>query len=124
MGYLGKYQFGGAALKDLGYKEGSTWTGKDGINSKEDFLASPEAQEAAMTSYVTIQEGYLESNGAMDYVGTEFDGEIITKEGLVAAAHLVGAGAVKKMLKTGVVPEDANGTKAVEYLKLGNSVAK
>lgn len=124
LGYLGKYQFGGAALKDLGYKEGSKWVGKDGINSKEDFLNSPEIQEKAMTSYVKIQEGYLKSNGALDYVGKEFDGEVVTKEGLLAAAHLVGAGAVHKMLKTGEIPQDANGTKAVEYLKLGNSIAE
>lgn len=58
----------------------------------------------------------------MKFVGSEFEGEVVTKEGLIAAAHLVGAGAVNKMLKTGEVPEDANGTKAVEYLKLGNSV--
>lgn len=121
-GFLGKYQFGGSALTDLGYKENGAWTGKDGIESKEDFLASPETQEKAMTEWMPRLERMLKSKGALEFVGTEFEGEAVTKEGLIAAAHLVGAGGVSKMLKTGVVPEDANGTKAVEYLKLGNSV--
>jgi len=47
-GYLGKYQMGGSALTDAGYyklnpngKENDwlgTFTGKDNVNSKEDFL--------------------------------------------------------------------------------------
>lgn len=51
-GYLGKYQMGGSALTDAGYyklnpngKENDwlgTFTGKDNVNSKEDFLNSPQ----------------------------------------------------------------------------------
>ena len=39
-GYLGKYQFGGAALTDLGYKKKRKWVGKNGMNSHKDFLNS------------------------------------------------------------------------------------
>jgi len=122
-GFLGKYQFGGPALTDLGYKKNGAWVGKDGIESKEDFLASPEAQEKAMKAWLPKLERQLKNKGALSFVGTDFEGEVVTKEGLIAAAHLVGAGGVSRMLKTGEVPEDANGTKAVEYLKLGNTVA-
>lgn len=123
-GYLGKYQFGGMALQDLGFKDSEgEWLGKDAINSKDDFLDDEVAQEQAIEDYFIIQEGYLESNGALDYIGTEFMGLIITKEGLLMASHLVGAGAVAQMLKSGEVPEDANGTKATEYLKLGSELA-
>lgn len=124
LGFLGKYQFGGAALTDLGFKKDGAWTGKDGIESKEDFLASPEVQEKAIKAWIPKLKKQLKSKGALDFVGTEFDGEVVTEEGLIAAAHLVGAGGVSKMLKTGEIPEDANGTKAVEYLKLGNTVAE
>jgi hypothetical protein len=125
LGYLGKYQFGGMALRDLGYKDKDyNWTGKDGIKSKEDFLANGELQEKSIDRYFTMQERYLKSKGALDYVGTTFKGFKVTKQGLIAAAHLVGAGAVNTMLKTGIVPQDANGTKALEYLKLGNKYSK
>jgi hypothetical protein len=118
LGYLGKYQFGGMALEDLGYKAGSSWTGKDNINSKEDFLASPDVQEKAADKWFTLLESRLRNSGAYKYVGTEVGGVKVTEEGLVAAAHLVGAKGVLDMLKSGKVPEDANGTKATEYLGL------
>lgn len=108
----------------MGFKKDGAWTGKDGIESKEDFLASPEVQEEAMRAWIPKLEKQLKSKGALAFVGEEFDGEVVTKEGLIAAAHLVGAGGVSKMLKTGKIPEDANGTKAVEYLKLGNAVSE
>ena len=124
LGYLGKYQFGGLALQDLGYKnKKGKWTGKDNIKSKQDFLNSPEVQEKALSNYVTIQERYLKSKGALDYVGKEIDGVKITKGGLLGAAHLVGAGAVSKMLRSGKIPQDANSTKATKYLReLGGSL--
>ena len=124
LGYLGKYQFGGLALQDLGYKnKKGKWTGKDNIKSKEDFLNSPDVQEKALSNYVTIQERYLKSKGALDYIGKEIDGVKITKGGLLGAAHLVGAGAVSKMLRSGKIPQDANSTKATKYLReLGGSL--
>jgi hypothetical protein len=125
LGYLGKYQFGGMALRDLGYQDKDyNWTGKDNINSKEDFLANSAIQEKSADTYFKIQEKYLDNNGALDYVGTDFKGFKVTKQGLIAASHLVGAGAVNTMLKTGIVPQDANGTKALEYLELGNTYSK
>lgn len=119
LGYLGKYQFGGMALEDLGYKDSKgNWTGKDGIESKEDFLDNPEAQEKAFSEWKPILKRYLNSNGAMDYVGQDFNGIKVTEEGLMAAAHLVGANGVAKMLESGEVPEDANGTKATDYMRM------
>lgn len=117
LGYLGKYQFGGAALQDLGYKDSEgNWTGKDGINSTEDFLSNPEVQEKAQDDFRARNLEYLESKGATKYIGTTFKGVPVTQEGLLTAAHLVGAGAVSQMLRTGEVPTDANGTSALEYL--------
>ena len=119
LGYIGKYQMGGMALQDLGLKDKQgNWTGKDGINSKEDFLNNPEVQEKTMDEWVNIQNKYLKSAGADKYIGTKFDGVNVTKEGLSAAAHLVGAKAVAKMLQTGKIPQDANGVKATEYMKM------
>ena len=57
LNYLGKYQMGEKALIDAGYytADGTkkndwsgTWTGKDGVNSWQDFINSPQAQENAI----------------------------------------------------------------------------
>lgn len=123
LGYLGKYQFGDLALQDLGFKDkDGNWIGKDGITSPEEFLKSPEIQDKAIEDYFKIQEGYLKAKGALEFIGAELDGIPVTEEGLLMAAHLVGAGAVSKMLKSGEIPEDANGTTATDYMKLGNSL--
>lgn len=65
VGFLGKYQFGAAALEDYGYmKKGSgkdkmavydpkNWTGKDGIKSAEDFKNSPQVQDNLFNAYTS-----------------------------------------------------------------------
>lgn len=118
LGYLGKYQFGGLALIDLGYKDKKyKWTCKDDICSKKDFLNNPKIQEKALKEWVVILKKYLKSKKVYQYIGKEFNQIKITESGLLAASHLVGAGAVSKMLKSGVVPKDGNGVKATSYLR-------
>lgn len=120
LGYLGKYQFGGMALKDLGYKDIKTgkWTGKDGISNKNDFLESPKIQEKAFSQWRKLLDRYLKNYNVYKHINSKFKGITVTKHGLMAAAHLVGALGVSKMLKYNKVPEDANGTKATDYMKL------
>ena len=68
LGYIGKYQFGYAVLKDLGYTSANSnddlndptfWTGKDNIKSKEDFFNSPRIQESIMFQYMQDNYNYL-----------------------------------------------------------------
>jgi hypothetical protein len=52
----------------------------------------------------------------------EYDGEIVhgvlvTESGLLAAAHLGGAGSVKKWFRTGKVRRDGNGVKITSYME-------
>jgi hypothetical protein len=118
LGYLGKYQFGGAALIDLGYKTNKhKWTCKHKICSKQDFLNNKKIQEKALIKWVSILKKYLKSKGSYRYIGKKFKNIKITEWGLIGASHLVGAGAVNKMLKTKKVPKDGNGVKATKYLK-------
>ena len=125
LGYLGKYQFGGMALQDLGYQDSKgKWLGKNDIDSKEDFLASKEAQESAFKEWKPTLKRYLKSKGSLEFVGKKIGGLNITEEGLIAASHLVGAGAVNQMLKSGKIPEDANGTKATDYLRMFQEAPK
>ncbi len=126
-GYAGLFQMGEAALIDAGfYKSDGTgrndwrgkWTGASGVTSLADFLNSPAAQVTAITVYHRRVEGYIRSLGLSRFEGTTVGGWPITHSGMVAAAHLVGAGNLSKFLKSGgrTVPRDGTGTSITEYL--------
>lgn len=139
LGYVGKYQFGWPALVDLGLikregrvgkgqksilNEKSNWTGKYGVKSKEEFLRSPEAQEKAFEDWNKMLDRRTVNMGLDKYVGKVVDGVPITMEGLRAASHLLGHGAVKTALQTGNLNAvDGYGTKMSEYIKLGNKTS-
>jgi hypothetical protein len=100
-GYVGLYQMGEAALIDAGYYRGDgtrkndwrgSWTGKDGIYSLQDFLAKAADQTRAITSYHTILWQQIERLGLDQYLGQTIQGVTVTASGLIAAAHLLGAG--------------------------------
>ena len=128
-GYAGKYQMGEMALVDAGYyvkpskKYNNDWSGKfsgkDGVNSIQDFLSSPKSQENAQIIYKKKQWGYLKAVGADKYLGKIINGYTITPSGLLAGAHLKGAGSVIKYLKSNgqIVEKDAFGTSVETYLK-------
>ena len=104
-GYMGRYQFGKSTLRTLKIKV-----------SKEAFLSSPDLQEYAMQQLLCYNKKKLQK-----YID-EFDGQIVhgilvTESGLLAAAHLGGAGSVKKWFRTGKVREDGNGVKITSYMK-------
>lgn len=134
IGFSGKYQFGKLALEDGGYlKTGASklgtntqvignpdnWTGKNGISSQADWLASPEAQEAAMVEYTNRnRKTLLRINNGIN----EGD-DISTQAGMMAGAHLLGAGGIRSW-RSGQDGADAYGTTGEEYFKLGsNAVA-
>ena len=128
-GYAGKYQMGEAALIDAGYyikpngKYNNDWKGKflskDGICSIQDFLNNPQAQENAQIIFKKKQWGYLKAVGADKFVGHIINGYTITPSGLLAGAHLKGAGAVIKYLKSNgqVIEKDGFGTSVESYMK-------
>ena len=103
-GYMGKYQFGKRTLRGLGFKE-----------SRQEFLNSPITQELAM--YALLKQNkrslrkYIEK-----YDGEIVHGVLVTESGLLAAAHLGGAGSVKKWFRTGKVRRDGNGVKITSYM--------
>lgn len=114
LGYIGKYQFGKKALEDLGLE--------DKITTRK-FIKNPHifpehAQDKAMLKLLKLNKSYLG-----DYIerfnGKVMNGVKITKSGLLAGAHLVGAGAVKKFLDSGgrFVPKDGNNVPVTDYIK-------
>tara|TARA_R110002074_G_scaffold220330_1_gene390917 strand:- start:51 stop:4472 length:4422 start_codon:yes stop_codon:yes gene_type:complete len=127
-GYLGLYQFGIMALKDAGHvkmdapnsnkalEDPDNWTSKNGVGSKEDFLANPTAQSLAMEILTSRNLATLRRAGVLTPRSTATE-----IAGALAPSHLVGASAYAEAILNGEDPEDAFGTKASEYSELGVS---
>jgi len=125
--YIGKYQFGSAALVDQGYikpdayaKYGtsalqypSSWTGKDGITSKSDFLNNGSVQEKAMDNLLQNNYSTLTKTG-----GIRAGDDSSTVAGMLATSHLLGAGGATRWRVTGG-GADANGTTGTTYFNQG-----
>tara|TARA_Y100000385_G_C13012933_1_gene602545 strand:+ start:535 stop:1113 length:579 start_codon:yes stop_codon:yes gene_type:complete len=104
-GYMGRYQFGKRTLRGLGFKM-----------SREEFLNSPKVQEEAMYKLLQTNKRYLKKY-IDKYEGEIVHGILVTESGLLAAAHLGGAGSVKKWFRTGKVRKDGNGVKITTYME-------
>jgi hypothetical protein len=106
-GYLGKYQFGRKTLNAIGFKK---------ITNRQ-FLSEPKIQEEAMLILLKKNKRTLRRE-IKKYVGKTINGIYITESGLLAAAHLAGAGNVKKFFYKGYDFSDGNGTKMTSYMTL------
>ena len=102
---MGKYQFGRRTLRGLGFKV-----------SKTEFLNSPSLQEEAMHALLKQNKRSLHKY-IEKYDNQYVHGVFVTESGLLAAAHLGGAGSVKKWFRTGRVRKDGNGVKITSYMK-------
>jgi hypothetical protein len=105
-GYLGKYQFNKNTLKLIG------------VDDTCIFLEDTYLQEKAFIAN-TSRNKWILRRDINNYVGKNIDGINITESGILAAAHLAGAGNVKKYLRSqGVFTfNDAFGTSITYYLK-------
>ncbi|MBW4507330.1 MAG: hypothetical protein KME64_12560 [Scytonematopsis contorta HA4267-MV1] len=146
LGFLGKYQFAEVLLKRLGYYKPKgifygggadknywrgTWTGKRGINSKEKFLNSPDAQEVAIREAFSVY--FQDINNILkkqkkslnNYLGKKITFNdrgksktvTITLSGVLAGAHLKGPDSLAELLVKGKVSSDPFGTSIVEYVE-------
>lgn len=105
-GYLGKYQFGKETLKLLG------------IYNPMYFLNTPKLQEKAFIANSRRNKWILRKD--IDrFVGKKIGGVEVTESGIIAAAHLAGAGSVKKYLRSYGADNfaDGYGTTVRYYLK-------
>lgn len=114
-GYMGKYQFGKSTLRGL-EKRGLL---KKGSSKRKVFLGSPVLQEEAMDALLALNYQRMIQWGLTDYIGTKINGFTITKEGMLAGAHLGGAGSVRKFLETGGKhnPKDKFNTSIEKYMR-------
>lgn len=106
LGYLGKYQFGTATLKTIG------------VHNSAAFLNNPDLQEKAFIALLAKNKWELRDE-IEKYEGTLLNGIRITESGILAAAHLGGAGSVKKYFKNNGKRylRDAYGTSLRSYMK-------
>ena len=110
LNFLGAYQFGEAALTDLGFVRydgdaydnnyGGGWTGKYGVKSAKQFLASERVQDKAMEKWLDVMWGYIELHKVDRYAWRDVGGEQLTPSGMLAATHLLGAGALAEYVKS------------------------
>ena len=103
-GYMGAYQFGSQTLKNLGYEV-----------SRKEFLSNPMLQEEAMLKLLKANKHTLRRQ-IKKYDGKLVNGVLVTESGLLAAAHLVGAGTVRKWVRNGKKYTDGNGVDLTSYL--------
>ena len=106
LGYLGKYQFGKSTLKRFR------------IYNTQLFLNTPQLQEDAFIALCSVNKWILRKDIRRS-VGIKINGIHITESGILAAAHLAGAGNVKKYLRSNGVNrfKDAYGSSIQHYLK-------
>lgn len=106
LGYLGKYQFGIGTLQLMG------------VYNASQFLMTPELQEKAFATNLARNKWILRRD-IPRFEGKRINGIEVTESGILAAAHLAGAGNVKKYLRSGgaIEVEDAYGTTIAYYLK-------
>ncbi|WP_318308824.1 hypothetical protein [Flagellimonas crocea] len=106
LGYLGKYQFGSSTLNLIG------------VYDTEDFLDNPKLQEKAFEANIARNKWILRRD-IKRFNGKTLGGIKITESGILAAAHLAGAGNVKKYLRSygQIDVTDAYGSNISYYMK-------
>lgn len=105
-GYLGKYQFGVTTLERIR------------IYNTQKFLKDPQLQEQAFLALCSLNKWILQ-NEIRNCVGKTVNGIEVTESGILAAAHLAGAGNVQKYLKSHgeIMATDAFGTDIDLYMR-------
>ena len=106
LGYLGKYQFGRTTLERFR------------IYDTKAFLNNPEQQEKAFIALCSVNKWILRKDIERS-VGKTINGIKITESGILASAHLSGAGNVKKFLRSNGAErfKDAYGATIQMYMK-------
>ena len=106
-GYMGRYQ--------MSRKNVDIFLGKH-ITNKQ-FLESRELQNKCMVALLKHNKKLLRRQ-IQKHANTNVNGVWVTESGILAAAHLAGAGNVKRWFRNGKNPKDKLGTSLEDYMKL------
>jgi hypothetical protein len=139
LGYIGFFQFGEAALIDLGYYKHwdnnsdktkandwtGSWVGHNGVNSLSDFLKSPAKQIQIIGEWIDLLCKRLRNRSFNEYYGKIINGIEITESGAIAGAHLVGEGGLGSFLgvpgfKGNYKESDGNKVHISKYIDMFN----
>jgi hypothetical protein len=106
LGYMGKYQFGLQTLATIG------------IYDSVAFLNNPKLQEKAFIALLSKNKWELKDE-IEKFKGSVISGIKITESGILAAAHLGGAGSVKRFLNSNGAKKrkDEYGTSVRSYMR-------
>lgn len=106
LGYLGKYQFGIGTLQLIG------------VYNAVSFLEDPILQERAFHTNIARNKWILRRD-IKRFEGMQIGGVKVTESGMLAAAHLAGAGNVKNYLRSYGQNDvsDEYGTSIAKYIK-------
>ena len=106
LGYMGKYQFGLETLKTIGIQDSLT------------FLNSPKLQEKAFVALLSKNKWELKDE-IEKFSGKIISGVKVTESGILAAAHLGGAGSIKRFLNSNGAKKckDNYGTSVKTYMR-------
>jgi hypothetical protein len=88
-----------------------------GVHDTVTFLKTPVLQEIVFEKYIAKNKWILRRDIAK-YDGKIINGDLVTESGILAAAHLAGAGNVKNYLRSNgqVRFSDANGASIKYYI--------
>lgn len=129
LNFIGAYQFGEAAMIDLGYVRrdgdpydnnyGGGFTGKHGIRSVKDFLNNREVQDRAAQAWMRMMWKYIQADGLARHAWTDVGNVQMSPSGMLAATHLLGTGALKEFIRSGgrANIRDPYGMPLVTYIK-------
>ena len=126
-GYIGKYQFGAAALATLGYvkvgnnqkltnaslDDPNSWTNKNGLKSKQDYVNQGAKQERIMFENLTFNYNLLKRKNILST--NDDPGKVA---GLLSVSHLLGAGGAIAYV-SGNDSKDGNGVTGKTYYDIG-----
>ena len=103
---MGKYQFGLETLQTIGIQDSAA------------FLRNPKLQEKAFVALLSKNKWELKDE-IEKYSGSIISGVKVTESGILAAAHLGGAGSVKRFLKSNGAKKckDNYGASVRSYMK-------
>lgn len=139
LGYIGLFQFGEAALIDLGYYTHwdnnsdktknndwtGSWIGKRNIKSLNQFLNSPNLQVQVIGDWIDFLCNKLRNRSFNEYYGKIINGIEITESGAIAGSHLVGDGGLGSFLgvpsfKGKYKESDGNNVHISKYIEMFN----
>lgn len=115
IGCIGLFQFSQSAINHL--KLGFTVA-----EFKNDPSIFPKKEQIKALKEYTAYHKKVLGTYIKTHKNTYFNGVYITENGILAAAHLSGAGGVKRFFNNGYIAKDKNKTTVIDYMNLFKNI--